>query len=54
MRHRRPVSRLRRRVLVRVTVDQNLVIRWVPVGDVRELYASLSAASSLVLLMRRR
>ena len=28
----------------RVTVDQNLVIRWVPVGDVRELYRRLSAA----------
>jgi len=30
---------------VRVTVDQNLVLRWVPVGDVRELYRRLSAAS---------
>lgn len=30
---------------VRVTVDQNLVIRWVPVGDVRELYRRLAAAS---------
>jgi sulfite reductase beta subunit-like hemoprotein len=29
---------------VRVTVDQNLVFRWVPVGDVRELYRRLSAA----------
>ena len=30
---------------VRVTVDQNLVFRWVSVGDVRELYRRLSAAS---------
>ncbi len=30
---------------VRVTVDQNLVLRWVPVGEVRELYRRLSAAS---------
>ena len=30
---------------VRVTVDQNLVFRWVPVGDVRELYRRLAAAS---------
>ncbi len=30
---------------VRVTVDQNLVIRWVPVGELRELYRRLSAAS---------
>lgn len=30
---------------VRVTVDQNLVLRWVPVGDVRELYRRLAAAS---------
>ncbi len=30
---------------VRVTTDQNLVFRWVPVGDVRELYRRLSAAS---------
>jgi sulfite reductase (NADPH) hemoprotein beta-component len=29
---------------VRVTVDQNLVFRWVAVGDVRELYRRLSAA----------
>ena len=29
---------------VRVTVDQNLVIRWVPVGEVRELYRRLAAA----------
>ncbi|MFN7913980.1 MAG: nitrite/sulfite reductase [Vicinamibacterales bacterium] len=29
---------------VRVTVDQNLVFRWVPVGDLRELYRRLSAA----------
>ena len=30
---------------VRVTVDQNLVFRWVSVGDVRELFRRLSAAS---------
>ncbi len=30
---------------VRVTVDQNLVLRWVPVGEVRELYRRLAAAS---------
>jgi sulfite reductase beta subunit-like hemoprotein len=30
---------------VRVTVDQNLVIRWVPVGEVRDLYRRLAAAS---------
>ena len=30
---------------VRVTVDQNLLFRWVSVGDVRELYRRLSAAS---------
>jgi sulfite reductase (NADPH) hemoprotein beta-component len=30
---------------VRVTVDQNLVFRWVSVGDLRELYRRLSAAS---------
>ena len=30
---------------VRVTVDQNLVLRWVPIGDLRELYRRLSAAS---------
>jgi sulfite reductase (NADPH) hemoprotein beta-component len=30
---------------VRVTVDQDLVFRWVPVGEVRELYRRLSAAS---------
>jgi sulfite reductase (NADPH) hemoprotein beta-component len=30
---------------VRVTVDQNLVFRWVPVGEVRELYRRLAAAS---------
>jgi sulfite reductase (NADPH) hemoprotein beta-component len=30
---------------VRVTVDQNLVFRWVPVGELRELYRRLSAAS---------
>jgi len=30
---------------VRVTVDQNLVFRWVPIGDVRELYRRLAAAS---------
>ena len=29
---------------VRVTMDQNLVFRWVPVGDVRELYRRLAAA----------
>ncbi len=29
---------------VRVTVDQNLVFRWVGVGDVRELYRRLSAS----------
>jgi sulfite reductase (NADPH) hemoprotein beta-component len=31
--------------IVRVTVDQNLVFRWVSVGDLRELYRRLSAAS---------
>ena len=30
---------------VRVTMDQNLVFRWVSVGDLRELYRRLSAAS---------
>jgi sulfite reductase beta subunit-like hemoprotein len=30
---------------VRVTVDQNLVFRWVSVGDIRELFRRLSAAS---------
>ena len=30
---------------VRVTVDQNFVFRWVSVGDVRELFRRLSAAS---------
>ena len=30
---------------VRVTTDQNLVFRWVAVGEVRELYRRLSAAS---------
>jgi sulfite reductase (NADPH) hemoprotein beta-component len=30
---------------VRVTVDQNFVFRWVSVGDLRELYRRLSAAS---------
>ena len=30
---------------MRVTVDQNLVLRWVPVGEVRELYRRLAAAS---------
>jgi sulfite reductase (NADPH) hemoprotein beta-component len=30
---------------VRVTVDQNLVFRWVSVGEVRELFRRLSAAS---------
>jgi sulfite reductase beta subunit-like hemoprotein len=30
---------------VRVTLDQDLVFRWVNVGDVRELYRRLSAAS---------
>jgi sulfite reductase (NADPH) hemoprotein beta-component len=30
---------------IRVTMDQNLVFRWVNVGDVRELYRRLSAAS---------
>jgi sulfite reductase (NADPH) hemoprotein beta-component len=29
---------------VRVTLEQDLVFRWVPVGDVRELYRRLSAA----------
>jgi sulfite reductase (NADPH) hemoprotein beta-component len=29
---------------VRVTVDQDLVLRWVSVGDLRELYRRLSAA----------
>jgi sulfite reductase beta subunit-like hemoprotein len=31
--------------MVRVTVEQNLVFRWVPVGEVRELYRRLAAAS---------
>jgi sulfite reductase (NADPH) hemoprotein beta-component len=31
--------------MVRVTVDQNLLFRWVAVGNVRELYRRLSAAS---------
>jgi sulfite reductase (NADPH) hemoprotein beta-component len=31
--------------LVRVTVDQNLLFRWVPVGQVRDLYRRLAAAS---------
>jgi sulfite reductase (NADPH) hemoprotein beta-component len=30
---------------VRVTVEQNLVFRWVPVGDLRDLYRRLAAAS---------
>ena len=30
---------------VRVSPDQNLVIRWVPVGELRELYRRLAAAS---------
>jgi len=30
---------------IRVTVDQNFVLRWVPVGDLRELYRRLAAAS---------
>jgi sulfite reductase (NADPH) hemoprotein beta-component len=30
---------------VRVTPDQNLVFRWVPVGEVRELYRRLAAAA---------
>src|SRR5205814_6078690 len=30
---------------VRVTPDQNLVFRWVSVGDLRELYRRLAAAS---------
>ncbi len=30
---------------VRVTVDQNLILRWVPVGELRELYRRLAAAS---------
>jgi sulfite reductase beta subunit-like hemoprotein len=30
---------------VRVTVDQNLVFRWVPVGEARDLYRRLAAAS---------
>jgi len=30
---------------VRVTADQNLVFRWVPVGELRELYRRLAAAS---------
>jgi len=29
---------------VRVTIDQNLVLRWVKIADVRELFARLSAA----------
>jgi sulfite reductase beta subunit-like hemoprotein len=30
---------------IRVTVDQNLAIRWVPIGELRELYRRLAAAS---------
>jgi len=30
---------------IRVTVDQNFVLRWVPVGELRELYRRLAAAS---------
>jgi sulfite reductase beta subunit-like hemoprotein len=30
---------------VRVTVDQNLVFRWVPIGELRDLYRRLAAAS---------
>jgi sulfite reductase (NADPH) hemoprotein beta-component len=30
---------------VRVTIDQNLLFRWVSVGDLRELYRRLAAAS---------
>ena len=30
---------------VRVTVDQNFVLRWVPIGEVRDLYRRLAAAS---------
>jgi sulfite reductase beta subunit-like hemoprotein len=30
---------------VRVTVDQDLLFRWVPVGEIRELYRRLAAAS---------
>ncbi|MGE4056296.1 MAG: nitrite/sulfite reductase, partial [Vicinamibacterales bacterium] len=30
---------------IRVTIDQNVVFRWVPVSQVRELYRRLSAAS---------
>jgi sulfite reductase (NADPH) hemoprotein beta-component len=30
---------------VRVTIDQNLLFRWVPIGELRELYRRLSAAS---------
>jgi sulfite reductase (NADPH) hemoprotein beta-component len=30
---------------VRITIDQNLVFRWVPVGELRDLYRRLSAAS---------
>jgi sulfite reductase (NADPH) hemoprotein beta-component len=30
---------------VRVTIDQNLVFRWVPIGELRDLYRRLSAAS---------
>jgi len=30
---------------IRVTVDQNLVLRWVPGGELRELYRRLAAAS---------
>src|SRR6201999_1568564 len=30
---------------VRVTVDQDLVFRWVPIGELRELYRRLAAAS---------
>jgi sulfite reductase beta subunit-like hemoprotein len=31
--------------MVRVTVDQNLVFRWVPIGELRDLYRRLAAAS---------
>jgi sulfite reductase (NADPH) hemoprotein beta-component len=30
---------------IRITVDQDLLLRWVPIGDLRELYRRLSAAS---------
>ena len=37
---------------VRVTPDQNLVFRWVSVGDLRELYRRLAAAEANVAAFR--